>query len=99
MGDSVARNGAAQAGQAAFKASGHEINGKLACTTADKSDDKMDVSCTGTTKDGEPAELSTKLDKGAKIVTGDGAKISGATVTGTVDGKEVFKKDCIGSGC
>lgn len=99
VGDSVARNGAAQAGKSAFKQSGHEINGKLSCSTDDKSDDRMKINCNGTTKDGKPAQMNATLEKEAKVVTGDGAKIQGATVTGTVAGQEVFKKDCIGEGC
>lgn len=96
---SVARNGAAQAGKYAFKESGHEIAGKLSCSSDDESDDHMKVECNGKTKDGKPARLNATLEKGAKITTGDGAKIQGATVTGTVGGQEVFKKDCIGQGC
>lgn len=98
-GDAVARNGAAQAGKFAFGQAGHDIDGNLSCSTEDKSDERMTVHCTGTTKDSKPAEMRAALDTGAKVVTGDRAKISGAAVTGTVDGKEVFQKDCIGAGC
>ncbi|WP_128554200.1 hypothetical protein [Streptomyces triticagri] len=95
----VARTGAAQAGAVAFRESGHELKGKLKCSTHDETDKKLDVRCTGTTTDGKPAKMTATLTTDAKVVSGDGAKISGATVTGTVDGEEVFQKDCIGEGC
>ncbi|WP_367038351.1 hypothetical protein [Streptomyces sp. Je 1-332] len=41
--------------------------------------------------------MTATLGKGAKVSSGDKPKITGATAVGTVDGKEVFRGDCIGA--
>lgn len=93
----MARTGASQAGKLAFKAAGHPIKGKLTCSSDDKSDTQMMVTCTGTTEDGTPAKMTTDLGTDSKVVSGDKPKVQGASITGAVDGQQVFKKDCIGN--
>lgn len=96
VGGSVARTGASQAGKLAFKESGHPIEGDLTCSSDDESDAKMIVHCKGTTEDGKPAEMTADLGTDSQVVSGDKPKVKGASVTGTVDGRQVFEKSCIG---
>jgi hypothetical protein len=88
--ESVVRNAAAVAGTAQFEASGYPLQDLLACQTAGAAD-IITVTCIGTTKNGQPVAMTGD-------VTTDGSnadKVAGAVV-GTVDGAEVFRKDCIG---
>ncbi|NEB76009.1 hypothetical protein G3I40_12365 [Streptomyces sp. SID14478] len=97
VGGGVARTGASQAGKAAFQAAGHPLKGKLTCSSDDTSDSRMVVTCTGTTEDGEPAKMTADLGTDSQVVSGDNPKVRGASITGTVGGRQVFKKDCIGN--
>ncbi|MEU6765724.1 hypothetical protein ABZ916_24800 [Streptomyces sp. NPDC046853] len=96
VGGSVARTGASQAGKLAFREAGHPIKGKLTCSSDDQSDSKMVITCKGTTEKGKPAKMTADLGTDSKVVSGDKPRIRGASITGTVDGEQVFKKDCIG---
>lgn len=96
VGGSVARTGASQAGKAAFKGAGHPIDGKLTCSSDDKTDTGMIISCRGMTEDGKAAEMTADLGTDSKVVSGDKPAVKGASIVGTVDGQQVFKKDCIG---
>jgi hypothetical protein len=88
--ESVVRNAAAIAGSAQFESAGYPLQDLLACQSA-SAGDTVTVTCIGATKDGLPVAMT------GDIAT-DGSseeKIAGAVV-GTVDGAEVFRKDCIG---
>ena len=92
--ETAARNLAAEHGEEEFADSGNPIDDDgLSCeATANDDLDGVHVECTGTTENGEEAEL-----------TGDTSELSGASITeldgtftGTVDGAEVFTTDVLG---
>ncbi|MGW7274556.1 hypothetical protein ACWGH5_29015 [Streptomyces sp. NPDC054864] len=99
VGGGVARTGASQAGKIAFKDVGHPINGNLSCSSDGTSETRMVITCKGTTEDGKPAKMTADLGTDSNVVSGDNPKIQvkGTNITGTVDGQQVFKKDCIGN--
>jgi hypothetical protein len=89
----LARNIATQQGEEQFTNEGHPLDGPLTCEArvADGVS-KVDVSCTGETKDGGKAALTGTTDE-----------IPGASVTslkghfvGTIDGAQVFEVDHLG---
>jgi outer membrane murein-binding lipoprotein Lpp len=91
--EALARNIATQQGEEQFKNAGHELDGPLTCDAAVKEDvSKIDINCTGTTKDGGAAALtgSTNEIPGASVVSLDG------DFTGTVDGTSVFTTQSLG---
>jgi len=92
-GEALARNIATQQGEEQFKNAGHELDGPLTCeATVQDGVAKIDISCTGTTKDGGAAELTGTTNEipGASVVTLDG------DFTGSVDGEEVFATERLG---
>ena len=92
-GEAVARNIATQQGEEQFNNAGHELAGPLTCeATIQDGVAQIDISCTGTTKDGGAAALTgtTSEIPGASVVTLDG------TFSGTVDGQEVFATERLG---
>jgi hypothetical protein len=84
--EAVARNIATQQGEEQFKHAGHELAGPLTCTA--KVQDgvaKIDINCTGSTKDGHTATLTGTTNElpGASVVSLNGdfvGKVDGATV-------------------
>lgn len=89
----VVRNLATQQGEEQFQNAGNTLEGPLTCeATVQDGVSKVDVSCTGTTKDGKAAALTGATDElpGASVVS-----IKGQFV-GTVDGTEVFSVDHLG---
>jgi hypothetical protein len=92
-GEALARNIATQQGEEQFKNAGHELSGPLTCeATVQDGVAKIDISCTGATKDGGAAALTGTTNEipGASVVTLDG------DFTGTVDGAEVFTTERLG---
>ena len=90
---SPARNIATQQGEEQFNNAGHELDGPLTCeATVQDGVAQIDISCTGTTKDGGAAALTGTTNEipGASVVTLDG------DFTGTVDGAEVFTTERLG---
>lgn len=89
--EAAARNAAAVAGTNAFEAAGHALESQLSCDAqvSQGTGDRIQVSCSGTTKDGEPVALTGE----ASNTEGDGVR---GSFTGTLDGKEVFSQDCLG---
>ena len=91
--EALARNIATQQGEEQFKNAGQELDGPLTCDSKIQDGaDKIDITCTGTTKAGGKAEL-----------TGATSEIPGASVislkgdfTGTVDGNSVFTTQNLG---
>jgi hypothetical protein len=74
------------AAPAAFSAEGYDIDGDLTCTAESPALDTFSVSCTGTTTDG-----------GAVEVAGERPEDGSGSITGSVDGTEVFDStDCFG---
>lgn len=74
------------AAPAAFSAEGYDIEGDLACTAESPALDTFTVSCTGTTTDG-----------GAVEVAGERPEEGNGSITGSVDGTEVFDStNCFG---
>ena len=91
--ETAARNVATQQGEEAFKDAGHELDGPLECE-AKVADglSKIDISCTGTTKDGKPvAMLGTTTE-----LPGESVNSLQGRFTGTVDNEEAFVTDDLG---
>lgn len=98
--EAVTRNAAAVAGTNEFKDAGHELTGRLTCTTS--TGDAFTVTCTGTTKAGnQPVSMTGQVAKDATAGsdTENGVKFEGLEFVGKVADQEVFRKTCIGSGC
>lgn len=94
--EALVRNAVSAAGKAAFEREGFEVDGTLDCeATSTGGAEQLDVSCTGTTADGEALEIEGQAETGAAESDDN---ISGSFV-GTADGKEVFREDCLGQGC
>ena len=91
--ETVARNIAAKQGEEAFQDAGHELDGDLTCE-AKVADglSKLDISCTGTTKDGKPAAM---LGTTNELPGADANSLEG-TFTGTVADEEAFVTDDLG---
>ena len=91
--ETVARNIATEQGEEQFDDAGHALDGKLSCE-ANVTDDvaSLEISCTGTTQDGEDAALDGTTDEipGASVTELEGS------FTGTVAGEEVFSTDTLG---
>lgn len=87
-----------KAGTRAFKDAGHPLKGQLACDPHDDEHDRDIVTCHGVTSTGQPTTLTVKLgdNSSTDIGAGNQATVDGADITGTVDGKQVFTKKCIG---
>jgi Tfp pilus assembly protein PilV len=91
--ESIVRNLATQQGEEQFKNAGHTLDGPLTCEAKVQDGvDKVDVNCTGTTKDGQAAALTGTTDElpGASVVSVKGKFV------GTVAGTEVFNVDHLG---
>jgi hypothetical protein len=86
--EAVARNAVAAAGAKQFGDSGYAVKGLLHCKTQSKTTTKVTVACTGTTEKDEQAAALLGSTSDARQVKG--------TFVGTVDGKQVFKTDCLG---
>jgi predicted small secreted protein len=91
--EALARNIATQQGEEQFKNAGKELDGPLTCEAKVQDGvDKIDINCTGKTKDG-----------GAATLTGTTNELPGASVvslnvdfTGAVDGTTVFTTQRLG---
>jgi hypothetical protein len=92
--ETAIRNIATQQGEEQFNNSGHPLDDDGLTCEATVADDasSVDVSCTGTTADGDEALLTGNTDElpGASVVELEG------TFTGTVGGDEVFTTDTLG---
>ncbi|MEO6126585.1 MAG: hypothetical protein ABIR32_23025 [Ilumatobacteraceae bacterium] len=91
--EAAARTIATQQGEEQFVNAGHTLDGPLTCeaTIADGVT-SINISCTGTTKDGKPAALTGTTNElpGASVVSLNGQ------FSGTVDGTEVFSTQRLG---
>jgi hypothetical protein len=85
--ETLARNTIATAGAKQFGDSGHSLDGLLTCRTQSKTTTKVTVGCSGKTDNKEPVALIGS--------TSDARQVQG-TFVGTVNGKQVFKTDCLG---
>ncbi|MFD1833297.1 MULTISPECIES: hypothetical protein [Streptomyces] len=93
------RTAAARAGENAFDRAGHPIEGGLDCKD-EGSGETLKITCTGSTRDGQDAEMTAEADRNPEIETSGGVKIEGFTVVGTVGGEKVIeRKGCLGVGC
>jgi hypothetical protein len=91
--ETAARNIASAQGEDEFSAADIEVDGDLTCeATADDSAGAVDISCTGTSTDGQELALTGTTDEipGASVTELEG------TFTGTADGTEVFSVDTLG---
>jgi hypothetical protein len=89
MDEVLVRTASSVQGQAALANAGAQVSGPLSCTSS-RTDAGVSVSCTGTTVDGKPVEVSgtaTNLS-GGDAVEGD--------FVGSVAGQQVFTSDCLG---
>jgi hypothetical protein len=93
--EAAVRNVTAVAGAAEFERRGTDLDGRLTCeSTADSNVEKIRVTCTGRTTSGQPATLEGEATR----PSANASDLKGG-FTGKVAGKEVFRKDCIGTGC
>ncbi|MEJ7723955.1 MAG: hypothetical protein WKF64_06580 [Ilumatobacteraceae bacterium] len=91
--EAAARNIAAEQGEEEFTNADRPLEGKLKCkATANDAMDAVEISCTGTTQDGEDATMdgTTSELPGASVSELEG------TFTGTVAGEQVFEVDTLG---
>lgn len=80
-------------GRAAIQqAANVSLKGDLACATVQS--DTGSVSCTGTTSDGRPVTLTGNITKAAEVSKSDWIK---GEFLGTVDGREVLRRTCLGN--
>jgi hypothetical protein len=94
--EAIVRNAVAGAGEAAFEDEGIEVEGNLDCeATSTGGAERIEVSCTGMSTDGEELAIEGEAETGASEGNDD---VSGSFV-GTADGEEVFQEDCLGQGC
>ena len=91
--ETVARNIATQQGEEHFKNAQHELTGPLKCTAKVQNNAaKIDIACSGATKDGKAASLSGTTSElpGVSVVSLNG------TFVGKVDGAEAFTTQRLG---
>ena len=91
--ETLARNIATQQGEEQFKNAGQELDGPLVCVAKVQDGvSKIDISCTGATKNGGAATLTGTTNEipGASVVALDGQ------FTGAVDGASVFTTEHLG---
>ena len=91
--EATARNIASAQGEDEFSAADIDIEGDLTCeATADDEADAVDVSCIGTSTDGQDLALDGTTDEipGASVTELEGSFV------GTADGEEVFSVDTLG---
>ena len=94
--EAVVRNVAAAAAAGAFEREGVEVEGTLDCTASSTGGaERLQVRCTGTSKDGEALVLEGEATTG-EAEPGD--LVRGSFI-GTVDGEQVFEQDCLGDAC
>ena len=91
--EAAVRNLAATHGADEFEQAGSAIDGDLECeATVGEDEASVDVTCTGTTTDGEDAELTGTTSE----IPGASATELEGTFTGTVAGEEAFSVDKLG---
>ncbi|MBA2386826.1 MAG: hypothetical protein H0V69_06995 [Acidimicrobiia bacterium] len=91
--EAAARNIATEQGEEEFANAKRPLEGKLKCeATANDAMDAVDISCTGTTQEGEKATMegTTSEVPGASVSELEG------TFTGTIAGEQVFEVDTLG---
>jgi hypothetical protein len=91
--EALARNIATQQGEEQFKNAGKELDGPLTCEAkVQDGADKIDINCTGKTKDDGAATLTGTTNElpGASVVSLNG------DFTGAVDGTTVFTTQRLG---
>lgn len=91
--EATARNIASAQGEDEFSDADIDIEGDLTCeATADGEADAVDISCTGTSTDGQDLALEGTTDEipGASVTELEGSFV------GTADGDEVFSVDTLG---
>lgn len=90
----VARNVAAEGGEAEFSKEGVEVSGDLDCSaTSEGGAESLTFSCTGSSADGQDLTLD------GEFTTADGEIVGSGTFVGKADGEEIFTVDCVGETC
>jgi hypothetical protein len=89
MDELLVRTAASVQGQAELAQAGAQVSGPLSCTTSQQ-DAGVDVSCTGTTVDGKPVEVT-----GTATSLPGGDAVQGEFL-GTVAGQQAFSLECLG---
>lgn len=91
--EATARNIASAQGEDEFSAAGIDIEGDLTCeVTANEAADALDISCTGTSTDGQDLVLRGTTDE----IPGESVTELEGSFVGTADGDEVFSVDTLG---
>jgi hypothetical protein len=91
--EATARNIASAQGEDEFSAADIDIEGDLTCeATADEAADAVEISCSGTSTDGQDLALEGTTDEipGASVTELEGSFV------GTADGEQVFSVDTLG---
>lgn len=91
--EATARNIASAQGEDEFSAAGIDIEGDLTCeVTANEAADAVDISCTGTSTDGQDLALEGATNE----IPGESVTELEGSFVGTADGDEVFSVDTLG---
>jgi hypothetical protein len=91
--EATARNIASAQGEDEFSAADIDIEGDLTCeATADEAAGAVEISCSGTSTDGQDLALEGTTDEipGASVTELEGSFV------GTADGEQVFSVDTLG---
>ena len=91
--ETTARNIASAQGEDEFSAADIDVEGDLTCeASADEEADAVDISCTGTSTDGQDLALEGTTDE----IPGESVTELEGSFVGTADGEEVFSVDTLG---
>jgi hypothetical protein len=97
--DAGARTLTSKLGAVEFKDKGHPVSGELSCSSTDGSD-SFTVNCKGKDTSGKDLSLvvvSRRTTPSPSASSSSDDPTVRGTVVGKVDGKELFRKDCLGS--
>lgn len=89
MTEVLVRTAASNQGQAELNAAGVQVSGPLSCQTTPQGE-QIQVSCTGTSLDGQPVTVTGTADS-----LPGGSSVKGQFV-GTAGTQQVFSLDCLG---
>lgn len=92
--DASLRTLSAKFGENLFADRGHPIDGDLTCKDSASSTAKI-VTCTGRDSDHRPVTLKVQIDRAQEESNGHAR----GTIVGSVDGRQLFRENCIGDKC
>lgn len=95
--DASLRTVVSKVGEGMFKNENHEIDGELACSTADG--ESYTITCKGRDTAEKPVRLVVSADSRQDLSSYKSTRVKAASIVGTVDGTVVFSQKCMGSAC